>query len=412
MHDTTEVVVRPRPVAVPFAADSLSDAIRSHIQVAIVRIAEEELSAFLGAGSYARTPGRRGYRNGSKPRTLGTSLGKTEFMMPRAVVFEGERRVEWRSAMIPRYARRAREVDAALLGLYFGGINTRKVKQAIRPLLRNSPLSKSAISRLVVRLKDYFEGWRRRRLAEEDIRYIYLDGTYVRVRCAGRSGNLPVLAAVGVRSTGEKVLLSLEVMGSESAAAWESFVGDLAARGLKRPELAIIDGNAGLAQALDRLWPGMPRQRCVVHKLRNLLGHAPKRLHDEIRADFHAITYAEDPAGARAAYEAFRRKWRRLSEGVARSLEEAGEELLTFTRFPTSQWKAIRTTNIIERLNQEFRRRIKTQGMFPTESSILVLLFGLVASGMVRMRRIGGYETMALGPQEAEGQRIQAATVG
>jgi transposase-like protein len=343
---------------------------------------------------------------------LGTSLGKTEFMMPRAVVFEGERRVEWRSAMIPRYARRAREVDAALLGLYFGGINTRKVKQAIRPLLRNSPLSKSAISRLVVRLKDYFEGWRRRRLAEEDIRYIYLDGTYVRVRCAGRSGSLPVLAAVGVRSTGEKVLLSLEVMGSESAAAWESFVGDLAARGLKRPELAIIDGNAGLAQALDRLWPGMPRQRCVVHKLRNLLGHAPKRLHDEIRADFHAITYAEDPAGARAAYEAFRRKWRRLSEGVARLLEEAGEELLTFTRFPTSQWKAIRTTNIIERLNQEFRRRIKTQGMFPTESSILVLLFGLVASGMVRMRRIGGYETMTHGPQEAEGQRIQAATVG
>ena len=406
MHDTTAVAVRPTAVAVPFAADSLSEAIRSHIRGAILRIADEELSAFIGAKAYARTRDRRGYRNGSKPRSLTTSVGKTDFMMPRAVLFNGN---EWQSTMIPRYSRRAREVDAALLGLYFGGVNTRKVKQAIRPLLRNAPLSKSAISRLIVRLKEYFEGWRRRSLTDEDIRYLYLDATYVRVRCAGRTGSLPVMVAVGVRATGEKVLLSLQVMGSESTAAWEGFLDDLVGRGFKRPKLSIIDGNQGLAQALEKLWSGLPRQRCVVHKLRNLLAHAPRRLHDEIRTDFHAITYAEDAAAAKAAYEVFLRKWRRLSEGVARSMEEAGTDLLTFTRFPKSQWKALRTTNIIERLNQEFRRRIKTQGMFPTESSILILLFGLVASGMVRMRRIEGYEAMG---ETSPDQKLERLEVG
>jgi transposase-like protein len=406
MHDTTAVAVRPNTVAVPFAADGLSEAIRNQIRGAILRIADEELSAFLGAKAYARTPGRLGYRNGSKPRSLTTSFGKTDFMMPRAVLFNG---AEWQSTMVPRYSRRAREVDVALLGLYFGGVNTRKVKQAIRPLLRNAPLSKSAVSRVIVRLKEYFEGWRRRSLADEDIRYLYFDATYVRVRCAGRAGSLPVMAAVGVRATGEKVLLNLQVMGSESTAAWEGFLEDLAGRGLKRPKLAIIDGNQGLAQALEKLWPGLPRQRCVVHKLRNLLAHAPRRIHDDIRADFHLITYAEDAAAARAAYEAFLRKWRRLSEGVARSLEEAGTDLLAFTRFPKSQWKALRTTNIIERLNQEFRRRTKTQGLFPTESSILILLFGLVASGMVRMRRIEGYEAM---DEAAQGQKLERLEVG
>jgi len=304
-------------------------------------------------------------------------------------------------------------VDATLLGMYFGGVNTRKVKQAIRPLLRDSPLSKSSISRLVVRLKEYFEGWRQRSLADEAISYLYLDATYVRVRCAGRSGSLPVMVTIGVRTTGEKVLLSLQVMGSESAAAWEEVVGDLARRGLRRPELAIIDGNPGLSQALERLWPGLPQQRCVVHKLRNLLAHAPRRIHDDIRDDFHAIVYAEDAATAKAARESFLRKWRRLSEGVARSLEEAGMDLLTFTRFPKVLWKALRTTNIIERLNQEFRRRTKTQGMFPTESSILILLFGLVASGMVKMRRIDGHETITgsseLRPQS---QKLEQLEVG
>lgn len=399
MNGTRAVVVKPDAVAAPFAADNLTEAIRAQVRHAIVQIANEELSAFIGAEAYARTESRRGYRNGTKPRTLTTSMGTVEFTMPRAVVFEGGREVEWRSAIIPRYARRAREVDATLLGLYFGGVNTRKVKVALRPLLRESPLSKSAVSRLVTRLKDYFEGWQRRSLADEDIRYLYLDATYIGMRCAGRGRKLPVMAAVGVRSTGEKVLLNLKVMGSESAAAWESFVEDLAARGLRKPALAITDGNKGLALVLERLWPGLPRQRCIIHKLWNLQSHLPRYLHEEVAADYRAIVYAEDVKAAWAAYEAFLRKWSRRHESVARSLEEAGEDLLTFMRFPKAQWKSLRTTNIIERLNGAFKQRVKTQGLFPTESSVLIVLFGVVASGMVKLRRIAGFETMSEAPK-------------
>jgi transposase-like protein len=397
MNRTKEMAVKETGMKLPYSGDPLSEALRNRVREAIAEIFTEELDAAVGAGAYERTERRRGYRHGSEERQITTAFGKTTFSMPRGKIFGGDGATkEWQSAMLPRYARRAREVDAAIIGMYFGGVNTRKVKQAIRPLLRNSPLSKSTISRLIVRLKDYFEAWRTRSLAEEDIRYVFLDGTYVRVRCAGRTGSLPVLAAIGVRANGEKILLSLEVRGGEGETAWKGFLENMTSRGLRAPTLAIIDGSQGLAKALDVIWPNADRQRCVVHKLRNLLSHAPERLYEEIRADFHAIVYAEDGIVGKAAYDRMLKKWRKQLEGVARSLEEGGLELLTFYRYPKSQWKALRTTNAIERINQEFRRRIKTQCSFPSESSVLVVLFGLVATGMIRMRRIGGYEDMPL----------------
>jgi transposase-like protein len=379
----------------PEAADPLSEGIRTRIRGAIEAIVNEELSAVLGAGAYERVAERRGYRNGSSPREITTSYGRTVFEKPRAVIFENGREVEWQSTMVERYRRRARAVDAALLGMYFGGVNTRKVKLAIRPLLKNAPLSKSAISRVIGRLKEFFEAWRTYSLKNEAVAFLYLDGFYVKARCGGRTQRMPVLAVVGVRRNGEKILLALEIRGGESEEAWRGVLEGLIRRGLKKPVLAIVDGNPGLAIALDTVWPGLKRQRCAIHKLRNLLAHAPKGLHDDIRTDFHGIVYAEDRVGAQAAYEAFLRKWRRLSAGVAKSLEEAGMELLAFLEFPESQWKSLRTTNLIERLNQEFRRRVKTQGGFPSEDSVLIVLFGLVASGMVKMRRIEGWQDMA-----------------
>ncbi|UPT73369.1 MAG: transposase [Elusimicrobiota bacterium] len=267
MKSIKAVPVRTTAVALPFSLDVLSDAARDHIRQALGRVAQEELTAFLGAGVYARTETRRGYRNGTKTRTLSTSFGPTELVVPRALVFDGERSREWQSQIVPRYARRTREVDAALLGLYFGGVNTRRVKQAIRPLLKNSPLSKSSISRVIVQLQAYFENWSKRDLSGEDIRYVYLDATFMPVRCGGKAERLPIMVAIGVRSTGEKVLLSLAVMGVESTAAWSGFVTNLADRGLKRIELAIVDGNKGLTRALLELWPNLPIQRCTVHKL-------------------------------------------------------------------------------------------------------------------------------------------------
>jgi transposase-like protein len=381
-------------LVLPQGGDPLSEGIRFRVRGFIEELLNQELDAVLGAGRYERTEGRCGHRNGSKPRELTTSFGKTTFDRPRAVVFENGEAVEFQSSIIDRYRRRSREVDAALLGMYFGGVNTRKVKQAIRPLLRNAPLSKSAISRLIQRIKEYFEAWRTMPLTGLRIAYLYLDGIYVRVRCGGHTRSLPVLAVVGIRPDGEKVLLALEVRGGESETAWKGLLDNLVARGLKAPKLLITDGGPGLMSALDLTWPGVPRQRCAVHKLRNLLSHAPEALHEEIRTDFHAIVYAESLAEGQTAHAAFLRKWRRLSAGVARSLEEGGEDVMTFLRFPKSQWKAIRTTNVIERLNQEFRRRVKTQVCFPTEDAVLLVLFGLVASGMVRMRKIDGYEDM------------------
>lgn len=398
----------------PFSVDVLSEIARQRIRQALGAIAQEELTAFLGAGAYARTELRRGYRNGAKSRTLTTSFGPTELVVPRAVVFDGERRREWQSQLIPRYARRTGEVDAALLGLYFGGVNTRRVRQAIRPLLKDSPLSRSSISRVTVKLAEYFEAWSGRDLSGEDIRYVYLDATFMPVRCGGKHGKaerLPIMVAIGVRATGEKVLLSLAVMGSESAAAWGEFVGDLADRGLKRVALAITDGNQGLERALLERWPRLPIQRCTVHKLWNLLGHAPKSQHDEVKKDYDAVINAGGAATAKAAYAAFVSKWRRKNESVARSLEEAGMNLLTFMSFPQAQWRSLKTTNIVERLNHEFRRRTKTQGVFPTQSSVLVLLFGMVASGMVRMRKIGGYETMTTGTKAVESDALKAVAV-
>jgi transposase-like protein len=382
--------------------DAVSEFARQHVRELLGQVAQEELTAFLGADSYARSEVRRGYRNGTKTRTLCTSFGPSEITVPRAVLFNGQRRTEWQCQSIPRYARRTREVEGALMGLYFGGVSTRKVKQALRPLLKDSPMSKSAVSRVIVNLQGYFESWSRRDLAGEDIRYLYLDATFMPVRCGGKSERLPIMVAIGVRSTGEKVLLGLTVMGVESAAAWGSFVGDLVSRNLKRPELVVIDGNAGLERSLLELWPRLPIQRCTVHKLWNLLGHAPKSLQAEVKADYDTIINADDLEKAKANYAAFLRKWSRKAESVARSLDEGGMNLLTFMRFPQAQWRSLKTTNIIERLNLEFRRRTKTQGVFPTQSSVLVLLFGLVASGMVRMRRIGGYETMSAGVKVLE----------
>ena len=410
MNGIKDMVVRTNGLQLPYGRDLLSDVLRGQMRDFITKIAFEEMAAALGAGPYQRLTARRGYRHGSQPRELTTSFGKTQFNMPRAKMFTPDgRKVEWESTMVPRYSRRCLEVDAALIGIYFGGVNTRKIKQALRPMLKRSPLSKSSISRLIVRVKEYFDAWRTRSLAAEAARYLYLDGICVHVRCGSSIDSLPVLAAVGVRPNGDKVLLALEMSGGESTEAWKGLVENLSARGLRAPRLAIIDGNPGLARALAETWPKTERQRCVVHKLRNLLSHAPKRLYEDIRTDFHAIVYADNIALARSAYDAFLRKWKRQCEGVARSLEEGGLELLTFFRYPKSQWKSLRTTNVIERINGEFRRRVKTQGSFPSEQSVLVVLFGLVASGMIRLRRIDGYEEIGQACEIAEPpQRVEA----
>jgi putative transposase len=200
---------------------------------------------------------------------------------------------------------------------------------------------------------------------------------------------------VGVLPDGHKHLLALELCGGESFAAWKGCLDDLVARGLRAPVLCIIDGNAGLRRAVGLVWPRAAIQRCCVHKLRNLERKAPKHVLAEIRDDFHRIVYAANADAARTAYVSFERTWAKRCPGVVTSLREGGDELLTFFSFPMVQWKTLRTTNTIERLHEEFRRRVKTQGSLPSEDTALVLLFSLVASGRIKLRRIDGWRKIA-----------------
>ena len=184
-------------------------------------------------------------------------------------------------------------------------------------------------------------------------------------------------------------------MGGESEAAWRAFLDDLVARKLATPELLIIDGAPGLEAALAALWPNVPLQRCTVHKHRNLLGHAPKKLHDEISADYTDMIYAKTVKAVEARRKAFVRKWRLKCPDVAASLEEAGANLFTFLRYPPDQWKSIRTTNAIERLHEEFKRRIKTQTVLPSAETAAMLFWALLASGQISMRKVDGWQTLA-----------------
>jgi transposase-like protein len=271
----------------------------------------------------------------------------------------------------------------------------RRIRGALSPLLKAAPLSKSAVSRVVATLQAGLEAWQTRPLADLDVVYLYLDAIALRVRSAGKVVSQPILGAVAVLADGQKQLLTLELCSGESFDAWKGCLDDLVTRGLRAPLLCILDGNAGLRRAVELVWPTAAVQRCCVHKLRNLERKAPKHARAEIRDDFHRIVYAASEEAARTAYRAFERKWEKRCPGVVRSLREGGDELLTFFRFPKAQWKTLRTTNVIERLHGEFRRRVKTQGALPTEDAAVVLLFSLVASGQIRLRKVDWWRQIA-----------------
>ena len=377
-----------------FGPDRLSEALRGKVREVILTLDEAELSEVLAALPYERKGERRGYRNGKRERWISTGLGATAIELPRARLSEGGEEKEWQSVLIERYQRRARSVDSALLGCYLSGANGRRIRGALSPLLRGAPLSKSAISRIVGRLGALFTDWRKRSLDTEAVVFVYLDAIALRVRIANKVVSAPVLVALAVKADGQKVVLDLELLQSESSECWGGFVEGLVGRGLKRPCLVIIDGNKGLRAAVDKNWPGIDVQRCTVHKLRNLERHTPRHALEEVKSDYHRIIQAESLEQARKAYREFVVKWKKLAPKVVVSLEEGGEELLTFYGFPNSQWKSLRTTNAIERLNGEFRRRVKTQGSLPSAQAAELLLFGLIISGQIHMRRIDGWQDL------------------
>lgn len=375
--------------------DPLEDRLRANIRSTIEAVLQEELDDMLGRVRYSRETGNlKGYRHGTRERQITGTFGTETISVPRARIEEDGQVREWRSKAMPKYQRLTKAAEALITSVYLSGTNTRRVKRALFALFKGA-VSKDVVSRAWRKVKTDWDAWCARNLAEEDIVRLILDGTVIKTRIDRKATNISVLAAIGVRRDGQKVLLSIRNMGGESTAAWRQFLDDLDARGLRRPEFVIADGAPGLEAALVALWgDDLPIQRCTVHKHRNLLAHAPDHMHDELSEDYRDMIYAQTAAEVEKKRKAFLRKWRLKCRPVADSLQEAGDRLFAFTRLDPSQWKSARTTNAIERLNEEFRRRIKTQTVLPCPQTVPMLLWALLASGQIQMRKVDGWQTL------------------
>jgi len=388
--------------------DPIEHAVRDRVRSFIEELIEGELASVLARPRYGRrgkdsgcvesSAGIAGHRHGSRTRTLTGTFGRTEIAVPRARLMQPDGgTTEWKSEALRAYQRRTRAAEALIAGAYLAGVNSRRVRRALAALFSGA-VGKDIVSRTWRKVKGDWDVWNSRSLADEPIVRVILDGTVVRVRLDRKATAISLLVVIGVRADGQKVLLAVKSMGSESAEAWRAVLDDLIKRGLRRPEFLIVDGAAGLDQALAVVWDGVPVQRCTVHKHRNLLAHAPDRLHEEITADYTDMIYAATPEEIETRRKAFIRKWHLKHRAVADSLEEAGDALFAFTRLPPSQWKSARTTNAIERLHEEFKRRIKTQTVLPSAETAAMLFWALLASGQIMMRKVDGWQTLATAP--------------
>jgi putative transposase len=382
--------------------DPIESAVRARVRGFIEELIENELQAALARPRYGRLardaaaePVVAGHRHGRRRRTLTGTFGKTEITVPRArLQADDGRTTEWQSCALRAYQRRTLAADALIAGTYLSGTNTRRVRRALKALFGGT-VGKDTVSRTWRKVKGDWDNWNARSLADEPIVRLILDGTVVRVRLDRKATAISLLVVIGVRADGQKMLLAIKSMGSESTEAWRSVLDDLVRRGLRRPEFLIVDGAAGLDKAIAAVWADVPAQRCTVHKLRNLLAHAPERLHEEITADYHDMIYALTREEIETRRKAFIRKWRLKHRAVADSLEEAGGRLFAFTRLPPSQWRSARTTNAIERLHEEFKRRIKTQTVMPSADTAAMLFWALLASGQINMRKDSRVQTRA-----------------
>ncbi len=384
--------------------DPIEAGLRDRVRAFIETMIRGELDAALARPRYARRPdagegagaGITGHRHGSRTRTLTGTFGKTEITVPRARIEAGDGTTsEWKSKALRAYQRRTKAADALIASTYLAGTNTRRVRRALAALFGGA-VGKDTVSRVWRKVKTDWEAWNARSLATEPIVRLILDGTVVRVRLDRKATSISLLVVIGVRADGQKVLLAVRDMGGETTEAWRTVLDDLIARDLRRPEFLIVDGAPGLEKAIAAVWNSVPVQRCTVHKHRNLLGHAPERLHEEITADYTDMIYAATAAEIEERRKAFVRKWRLRHRAVADSLEEAGGALFAFTRLPPSQWRSARTSNAIERLHEEFKRRIKTQTVLPSADTAAMLFWALLASGQINMRKVDGWQTLTM----------------
>ncbi len=344
----------------------LQRAVRAYLE-AVMRA---ELTQWLGRERHGRGHGEVNHRNGFYPRRFAIKgVGNVQVLVPR------DRRGDFRSQVLPRYRRYEQEISRDLSLMFLCGISTRSLS-AISLRLLGRKISPAEVSEANRELVEAVEQWRMRDLSKEAIRYLFIDGVNFRMRIRRRVEIVPVLVAIGVTKTGQKLVVGLQAGDKESARSWREFFRDLKQRGLDASQvtLGVMDGLPSLETVFREEFPKARTQRCQVHVVRNVLAKVPQTLKAEVAADIKPIFYAPSRLQALEAFEKFREKWQAVIPSALASLERSLEACLTFFDFPVDQWVSLRTTNLIERLHKEFRRRTGPMEILPGEAACYRLL--------------------------------------
>src|SRR5689334_3420270 len=348
-----------------------ADWLREGVRVLAQALMELELEQHVGAERHERTSERTGYRNGTRERTWDTRVGSIERQVPR--VRDG---TCFPSLLEPR-RRAERALVAVVQEAYVQGVSTRRVDDLVQALGMQG-ISKSQVSRLCTELDTEVERFRTRKL-EGDYPYVWLDGTFVKVRDAGRVVSQAVVVAIGVTSSGEREVLGLDVGPTESGAFWVAFLRSLVARGLSGVRLVISDAHGGLKAAIASVLQGAAWQRCRVHFVRDVLAIVPKSAQQMIAATIRTVFVQPDAASAcktwRTVADSFRARFAR----VAQLLDEAEDEVLAYLSFPHEHWHQIWSNNPLERLNKEIKRRTDVVGIFPNSRAVVRLVGAVLA---------------------------------
>jgi putative transposase len=345
------------------------------VERVIQELLETEMTEHVGAAPYERVVGRTGHRNGHKPRTLRTRVGTLNLMVPQ------DREGTFSTRLFARYQRNEKALVLALMEMYVEGVSTRKVTEITETLCGTS-FSKSLVSSLAGRLDSELQAWRSRRLEAEAYPYLFVDARYEKARVGHRVVSQGVLVVSAVREPdGFREIVAVEVSDTESEASYQELFRSLKARGLRGVELVVSDDHEGLKAAVARHFQGASWQRCQVHYARNLLGMVGPAKRKEFASDLKAIFAATSREQALSIASAMAEKWRseKGAAKVAEHLEEHVEECLSCLAFPEGHRQRIRTTNGLERFNQELKRRTRVVRIFPNQEACLRLVTALAA---------------------------------
>jgi putative transposase len=357
----------------------LREKLRAAVRLTLITILEEEVNALVNAPRHARSPQRRDQRNGYYTRNLGTTVGEIQDLpVPRT-------RKGFRSQLFARYQRRQAVLDGAISEMFVYGVSTTRVGEVMETLTGKKP-SPSTVSRVFHTLEEEFRAWKARPLQNHYL-YAFADGTYFTIIYEGEGCKMPIIAVVGISASGEREVLAFSVGERENQSAWEALLGDLKRRGVQQVDLWITDGHQALLNAIESEFPQPVRQRCVKHKMENVLGYIPASQQAQVEPELKGLFYQDSREKANEAWEAFCAKYEKVYPTAVECLNRDREACLAFYAFPKAHWKAIRTNNVIERLFNEVKRRShKMASAFRNEDSCLLMFFAVVRS--LRFNRI------------------------